>query len=40
MSRLQAAELCHGQEQEEDDGAARIQEILPFLPKAYGAQRD
>jgi hypothetical protein len=40
MSRLQAAELCHGQEQKEDDGATRIQEILSLLPEAYGAQRD
>jgi hypothetical protein len=35
---VQAAELQHDQEQEEDDRAAGIREVLPFLPKAHGAQ--
>jgi hypothetical protein len=40
VRRLQAPELQHDEEQEEDDGADRVQQVLPLLPEAYGAQRD
>jgi hypothetical protein len=40
VRRLQAPELQHDEEQEEDDGAAGIQQVLPLLPEAYGAQRN
>jgi len=35
---LQTAQLQHDEEQEEDDRAAGIQQVLPFLPEAHGAQ--
>jgi hypothetical protein len=38
VRRLQAPELQHDEEQEEDDGAAGIQQVLPLLPEAHGAQ--
>jgi hypothetical protein len=38
VRRLQAPELQHDEEQEEDDGADRVQQVLPLLPEAYGAQ--
>jgi hypothetical protein len=34
---VQAAQLQHDQEQEEDDGAAGVLEVLPLLPQAHGA---
>jgi hypothetical protein len=37
---VQAAQLQHDEEQEEDDGAAGVQQVLPLLPEAHGAQRD
>jgi hypothetical protein len=37
---VQAAELQHDQEQEEDDGAAGVQQVLSLLPEAHRAQRD
>jgi hypothetical protein len=40
MRRVQAAQLQHHEEQEEDDGSARVQQVLPFLPEAHGAQGD
>ena len=40
VRRLQAPELQHDEEQEEDDRAARVQQVLPLLPQAHGAQRD
>ena len=36
---LQAAQLQHDQEQEEDDRAARVQQVLPLLPQTHGASR-
>jgi hypothetical protein len=36
---VQAAQLQHDEEQEEDDGAARIEQVLPFLPETHGTQR-
>jgi hypothetical protein len=36
---VQAAQLQHDEEQEEDDRAARILEVLPILSEAYGTQR-
>jgi hypothetical protein len=38
VRRLQAPELQHDEEQEEDDGADRVQQVLPLLSQAYGAQ--
>jgi hypothetical protein len=35
---MQAAQLQHDEEQEEDDGAARDEQVLPVLPEAYGSQ--
>jgi hypothetical protein len=35
---VQAAQLQHVEEQEEDDGAAGAVEILPFLPETYSSQ--
>jgi hypothetical protein len=40
MWRLQAPQLQHDEEQEEDDGAAGVQQVLPLLPQAHGSQRD
>ena len=40
VHRVQAAQLQHDEEQEEDDGAARVQQVLPLLPEAHGAQGD
>jgi hypothetical protein len=37
---VQASELQHDEEQEEDDGAAGDVEILPLLPETHGAQRE
>jgi hypothetical protein len=37
---VQATQLQHDEEQEEDDRAAGIFEILPLLSKAYVAQRE
>jgi hypothetical protein len=37
---LQTAQLQHDQEQEEDDGAAGVQQVLPLLPQAHVSQRD
>jgi hypothetical protein len=36
--RLQKPQLRHDQKQEEDDTASGVQEVLSFLPEAYGAQ--
>jgi hypothetical protein len=36
---MQAAQLQHDEEQEEDDRAARVQQVLPLLPEAHGTQR-
>jgi hypothetical protein len=38
VHRVQTAQLQHDEEQEEDDGTAGVQQVLPFLPEAYGAQ--
>jgi hypothetical protein len=35
---VQAAQLQHDEEQEEDDGAAGVQQVLSLLPQAHGAQ--
>jgi hypothetical protein len=35
---VQATQLQHDEEQEEDDGAAGILEVLPLLPEAHVAQ--
>jgi len=35
---VQAPELQHDQEQEEDDRAPGIEQVLPVLPEAHGAQ--
>jgi hypothetical protein len=35
---VQAAELQHHEEQEEDDRPARVQQVLSLLPEAHGAQ--
>ena len=40
VRRLQAPQLQHDEEQEEDDGAAGVQQVLPLLPQAHGAQGD
>jgi hypothetical protein len=37
---MQAAELRHDQEQEEDDRAAGAEQVLPLLSQAHGAQGD
>lgn len=37
---MQKQELHDDEEQEEANGEARAEEILPVLQKAYGAQRD
>jgi hypothetical protein len=33
---MQAAQLQHDEEQEENDGAARVQQVLPLLQEAHG----
>src|SRR5262249_43165828 len=38
LSGVQAAQLQHDEEQEEDDGTAGILEVLPLLPEAHGTQ--
>jgi hypothetical protein len=35
---VQATQLQHDEEQEEDDGAAGVLEVLPLLPEAHVAQ--
>jgi hypothetical protein len=35
---VQTSQLQHDQEQEEDDGAVGIQQVLPLLSEAYRAQ--
>jgi ribosomal protein L20A (L18A) len=40
VRRLQAPELQHDEEQEEDDRAAGVQQVLPLLSQTHGAQRD
>jgi hypothetical protein len=35
---VQTSQLQHHEEQEKDDGAARVLEILPLLSKAHGPQ--
>jgi hypothetical protein len=35
---VQTPELQHDQEQEEVDRAARVQQVLPLLSQAHGAQ--
>jgi hypothetical protein len=35
---VQTSELQHDKEQEEDDGAAGVEQVLSFLPEAHGAQ--
>jgi hypothetical protein len=35
---VQAAQLQHDEEQEEDDGAAGVFEILPLLSETHSAQ--
>ena len=37
VHRLQAAQLQHDEEQEEDDRAARDEQVLPVLPEAHGS---
>jgi hypothetical protein len=37
---VQTPQLQHDEEQAEDDGAARDEQVLPLLPEAHGAQRD
>jgi hypothetical protein len=37
---VQAAQLQHDQKQEEDDRAARVQQVLPLLSEAHVSQRD
>jgi hypothetical protein len=39
MRRLQKSELHDDQKQEEEPGSAGAEEVLPFVPKAHGAQR-
>jgi hypothetical protein len=36
---MQAAQLHDDEEQEEDDGAAGVREVLPLLSEAYGSSR-
>jgi hypothetical protein len=38
--RLQEAQLQLDAEQEEDDGKAGAEEVLPFVQDAYAPQRD
>jgi hypothetical protein len=35
---VQASQLQHDEEQEEDDRAAGVQQVLSLLPEAHGAQ--
>jgi hypothetical protein len=37
---MQAEKLQHGEEQEEYAGSFGNEQILPFLPQAYPAQRN
>jgi hypothetical protein len=37
VRRLQRAELFDDQEQEDDHGPSRVQEVLQAVPQAYGA---
>jgi hypothetical protein len=37
---MQEPQLREDEEQEDDAGAPRIQEILPSLPSSHGTQRD
>jgi hypothetical protein len=37
---VQAPELQHDEEQEEDDGTDRVQQVLPLLSQAHAAQGD
>src|SRR5688500_18810725 len=38
VRRVQTPQLQHDEEQEEDDGTARDEEVLPVLPEAPAAQ--
>jgi hypothetical protein len=38
VRRVQAPQLQHDEEQEEDDGTARDEEVLSVLPEASAAQ--
>ena len=38
VRRLQAQELHEHEEQEDDDGQARVQEVLPGVPEPHAAQ--
>jgi preprotein translocase SecE subunit len=38
MQRLQAAQLRHDEEQEDDHEQAGVQQVLPVLPEAHGSQ--
>src|SRR6185436_20292590 len=38
VRRLQASQVQHDEEQEEDDRAAGVQQVLPLLSQAHGAQ--
>ena len=40
VSGVQAAQLFDDEEQAEDDGAPRAQEVLPLLQEAHAAPRD
>ena len=40
MHRVQEPELRYGQEQKEDAGPARIQEVLQKVQESYSSQRD
>jgi hypothetical protein len=37
---MQAPQLQHDEEQEEDDRTARDEQVLPVLPEAYVSQRE
>jgi hypothetical protein len=39
LHRVQASQLQHDEEQEEDDRAARDEQVLPVLPEAHVSQR-
>jgi hypothetical protein len=38
MYRVQTPQLQYDEEQEEDDGSAGNEQVLPFLPEAHGTQ--
>jgi hypothetical protein len=40
MHRVQEPQLRDDEEQEDDAGTPRIQEVLPTLPLPHGTQRD